>query len=404
MATYTEAKTQAMQLFGQLVKIHPSDVKHWNPERVRRTLYVDYFSFNNQAERDLSASGNSKAFWEAVSAWSKKALEKQQTQQQETINGYTKQGLADMWNAETGNLENESSDDGNYEDNNFPNEDILAHGWSVIEPTPKLHLMKCDFMWDEENDCPGFQQENDERCENELTPVATVYMHESQAYFEVWQGEECLDGGLLFQCQSDPMLDRLCDLTDLPELKPNYFISWHCLAFYLKTTFNLIARCYCRISINTASGYEKLKEYYANKHIEAMELSIKSSGLIPEALVFDVSYSSDNDNFFFQFIEATQIISHSVDLSFIDGFSSDFESLFEVLDNPMVAIESGALKVADCNDSQHLVDTSAQDAVDRREDINNGFDLAEFNKRRKESIDYSDNKLLDEIRASILPQ
>ena len=190
-----------------------------------------------------------------------------------------------------------------------------------------------------------------------LTPVATGYMHENQAYFEVWLGEECLDGGLLFWmgqeerqeldpaftafCQAleepdeDLVLKMLCDLADLcePEIQPSYFISWYCLSLHLKTTFNLIARCYCRISISTSAGYEEVQEYYASKHMEAMEYSFKSSGLMPEVLVCSDSFpSSDDDSFFFRFIEMTQIISHSVDLSFIDGFSADFESLFEVSD------------------------------------------------------------------------
>ncbi|QSJ20085.1 hypothetical protein JYQ62_16055 [Nostoc sp. UHCC 0702] len=160
-------------------------------------------------------------------------------------------------------------------------------------------------------------------CEQNLKRISvnttTGYMHGNQELDEV----------------NDPILDMLCDLADLcePEIKPNYFIGWYCLAVHLKVTFNLIARCYCRISISTSAGYEEVQEYYASKHIEAIEYSFKSSGLIPEVLACGDSFiSPDDDGFFFRFIEMTQIISHSVDLSFIDGFCADFENLFEVSD------------------------------------------------------------------------
>ena len=76
MTTVKELKDRALANFNNVFKL-----EYVKASDIRDYLTYNIFSFNNTVKRDLSASGNSKLFWEKVDQWVDKAAYDKQHQQ-----------------------------------------------------------------------------------------------------------------------------------------------------------------------------------------------------------------------------------------------------------------------------------------------------------------------------------
>ncbi|MBW4674308.1 MAG: hypothetical protein KME52_09890 [Desmonostoc geniculatum HA4340-LM1] len=220
----TSLKGQAWQQFASYINCTYDDAKKaYTVSGIRDKIKSDN-SFNLECSRDFEARGNSNAFWEAVIKWCPAPRDK----------------------AGTGDTTPNKASGVEISDTRFPNGDIPAYGWSVVEPTPKLKLVQCDT--DLADECYCIQ--NEEQLEDENDAIDR-YLPECE-----FNGSKILHFGWTPDCgykQEDGwFIDKYCPICTgwgkslyaevrLPSEMPcNYIISNFCLALRLRVVFEIV--------------------------------------------------------------------------------------------------------------------------------------------------------------------